>query len=162
VIVTLKFNRVRVNAKYIYYPTLIDHAVKIAPGTLVKVINLPGAPKANTMGHCYVADADTGEFLAMVCTNSLVKPYTRKEIADIDGGKTALALCGYEPFGDVQSIRHRLDAARAQVNKLITNADELAKTLPGDEYVTLFRREARVWQYAIRQGEKLLASELAK
>ncbi len=160
--VTLRFNIVRVNAKYIYYPTLIDQAVKIAPGTLVKVINLPGSPKANTMGHCYVADADTGEFLAMVCTNSLVKPYTRKEISDIDGAKTALVLCGYGPFGDCQSIRYRLDEAHAQVIKLLTNADELAKTLPQDEYVALFRNEARIWQYAIRQGEKLLATEMAK
>lgn len=86
--------------------------------------------------------------------------FTEAQIGDIDGGKTALVLCGYGPFGDCQSIRHRLDAARAQRKKVTENADELAKHLPRDEFVKLWRREAKVWTYAIKQGEALLAREL--
>jgi hypothetical protein len=39
-------------------------------GQVVRVINLPAAPPANTMGQCYVADLD-GKFLCMVSTGSL-------------------------------------------------------------------------------------------
>jgi len=39
----------------------------------VQVVNLRGCPKANTMGHCHVNDAD-GRFAGLVCTSSLVKP----------------------------------------------------------------------------------------
>ena len=38
---------------------------------IVRVVNLPMAPKANTMGMCYVADQNTGEFIGMVMTASL-------------------------------------------------------------------------------------------
>jgi hypothetical protein len=40
-------------------------------GDVVRVVNLPGAPKANTMQHCYVADINSGVFIGMVHTNSL-------------------------------------------------------------------------------------------
>lgn len=75
--------RVRVNSLYRYNPCLLD---QIAPcgrlGTLVKgqvvrVINLPSAPPANTMGQCYVADPATGKFLCMVSTSSL-EPVVRR------------------------------------------------------------------------------------
>jgi hypothetical protein len=39
-------------------------------GDEVKVINLFGCPKANTMGMCYISK--NGEFAGMVMTNSLV------------------------------------------------------------------------------------------
>jgi hypothetical protein len=66
--------RVRVGGIYKYtgnglFDALDGHPV--TPGTLVKVINLPGAPKANTMGHCYIGDVSTGKFLALVQTASL-------------------------------------------------------------------------------------------
>lgn len=67
-------NRVRVNSIYTYHANLFDilhgpdHLIN---GDTVRVINLHGCPKANTMGMCYVADVKTGEFIGMVCTNSL-------------------------------------------------------------------------------------------
>jgi len=66
--------RVRVGSKYVYQPCLLDQIdgrTGLVPGTVVQVINLPGAPPANTMGHCYVADVHSGKFIGMVCTASL-------------------------------------------------------------------------------------------
>lgn len=65
--------RVRVNSTYRFHPVLLDllHGPKLADGSLVRVINLHGAPPANTMGHCYISDPQTGQFIGMVCTNSL-------------------------------------------------------------------------------------------
>lgn len=73
--------KVRVGAKYVYDPVLIDITdgrTNLKKGDVVKVINLPGCPKANTMGHCYVGDAATGKFIGMVCTNSLTPLKERK------------------------------------------------------------------------------------
>ena len=65
--------RVRVGAKYVYNPVLFDVSyrdkIDANPGDVVTVVNLPGAPKANTMGMCYIAKG--GEFAGMVMTNSL-------------------------------------------------------------------------------------------
>lgn len=88
-----------------------------------------------------------------------MKKITRKEIGSVCG-EHALALCGFAPFGDCQSIRHRLDMARAKVKQLTSNANELQRCIPGDEYVAIFRREAAIWAYAIGKGEKLLKKEL--
>ncbi len=41
----------------------------LTPGDTVKVVNLPGCPKANTMGHCHVEK--DGQFSGLVLTNSL-------------------------------------------------------------------------------------------
>lgn len=67
-------NRVRVGSWYAYTPTVLD---TIQPpvgnpskGEIVKVINLIGCPKANTMGMCYIQDGH-GNFMGMCCTNSL-------------------------------------------------------------------------------------------
>ena len=67
--------RVRVGSKYRFHRAgwdIFDGKFPLDNGTIVKVINLHGAPKANTMGHCYIADPETGEFIGMVSTNSLV------------------------------------------------------------------------------------------
>lgn len=67
--------RVRVGSKYKFVRAswdLFDGKFPLEDGTVVKVINLHGAPPANTMGHCYIADPATGEFIGMVSTNSLV------------------------------------------------------------------------------------------
>jgi hypothetical protein len=66
--------RVRVGARYRFDPVLFDVLnppanVPLETGDVVTVINLPGAPKANTMGMCYVAKG--GVFAGMVMTNSL-------------------------------------------------------------------------------------------
>jgi hypothetical protein len=69
----MKHRRVRVGSKYRFEPVMLDslhppHNVR--PGDLVRVVNLHGCPKANTMGHCHVEHLD-GAFGGLVCTNSL-------------------------------------------------------------------------------------------
>lgn len=68
--------KVRVGSRYVYNPSLWDSfrpckGNTLKPGQIVKVINLPSAPPANTMGQCYVADPATGRFICMVSTSSL-------------------------------------------------------------------------------------------
>lgn len=66
--------RVRVNSLYRYNPVLLDRIdgrTSLKTGDIVRVINLPGCPRANTMGHCYVGDRESGKFIGMVCCNSL-------------------------------------------------------------------------------------------
>lgn len=45
-----------------------------APGTRVVKCQPAGCPKNGTMGHTYVADAETGHFYGLVLLNSLTKP----------------------------------------------------------------------------------------
>jgi len=66
--------KVRANSNYIYYPNMMDrfrpaHHIALVPGDIVTVVNLPGCPKANTMGHAHVQL--NGEFAGLVSTNSL-------------------------------------------------------------------------------------------
>lgn len=71
--------RVRVGKLYTYHPVgwdILDskNAPNIVAGEIVKVVNLPGCPKANTMGHCHVqARVETGEwqFAGLVMCSSL-------------------------------------------------------------------------------------------
>ena len=66
--------RVRVNSVYVYHPNLldvVDGRTNLKSGDLVRAVNLPGCPKANTMGHCHVADPLTGKFIGLVHCNSL-------------------------------------------------------------------------------------------
>lgn len=89
--------------------------------------------------------------------------FSEEQIGNIDGGKTALVLCGYGPFGDCQSIRHRLDAARAQKKKLEEILPDSIRIFgPKDQYVVEWKRELKIWKYAIVEGEKLLKRELKK
>ena len=65
--------KVRVGSSYIYNPVLFDQLnppFGVEPGDKVKVINLHGCPKANTMGMCYVEK--DGKFAGMVMCNSLI------------------------------------------------------------------------------------------
>lgn len=68
--------KVRVGSLYAYDPVPFDQfsppSKFIHSGDVVKVVNLRGCPRANTMGMCYIAFPD-GEFIGMVCTNSLKK-----------------------------------------------------------------------------------------
>ncbi len=41
------------------------------PGTLVRKCQPAGCPKNGTMGHCFVEDADTGDFYGLVLVASL-------------------------------------------------------------------------------------------
>jgi hypothetical protein len=68
--------KVRVNSLYRFRRAGWDRAdprFELENGALVRVVNLHGAPKANTMGHCYIAEPWTGKFIGMVSTASLVK-----------------------------------------------------------------------------------------
>ncbi len=68
-------NRVRVRSVYTFRPVAMDQfdpRSDAVEGQRVRVINLRGAPKANTMGHCHIESLE-GEFLGMVHVNSLVK-----------------------------------------------------------------------------------------
>lgn len=70
--------KVKANSTYIYHANGWDRIFptstnQLKNGMLVRVINLPSAPKANTMGQCYVADPKSGKFLSMVSTGSLYK-----------------------------------------------------------------------------------------
>ena len=67
--------RVRAKSVYTFRPVAIDRydpRSDAVEGQQVRVVNLRGAPKCNTMGHCHIESLD-GEFLGMVSTNSLVK-----------------------------------------------------------------------------------------
>ncbi len=81
--------KVRVGRKYTYEPVPYDkihppmgvESGELAEGDTVKVVNLHGCPKANTMGMCYIGTPDAdfrgpnsekiGTFLGMVFTSSL-------------------------------------------------------------------------------------------
>jgi hypothetical protein len=66
--------RVKANSVYIYHPNLLDRCdarTDLKSGDAVRVVNLHGCPKANTMGHCHVTDPLTGRFIGLVCCNSL-------------------------------------------------------------------------------------------
>lgn len=70
-------DRVKVNTKYRFSPCMWDlieptSGLTAKPGDVVKVVNLPYAPKANTMGQCYIEDAE-GNFAGMVSVHSLDK-----------------------------------------------------------------------------------------
>jgi hypothetical protein len=86
--------RVRVNSKYIYSPNLldkIDGRTDLRDGEEVRVVNLHGCPKANTMGHCYVVRTSAPEsFVGLVHCNSLHTKqdyiaWLRREIARVGG-----------------------------------------------------------------------------
>jgi hypothetical protein len=65
--------RVRVNSLYRYNPVFLDRSqppYNIKEGDFVRVVNLPGCPKAGAMGHCHVQHLN-GDFAGLVCCNSL-------------------------------------------------------------------------------------------
>ena len=75
--------KVRANTEYIFYPNLMDRVdprVRLVPGMIVRVVNLHGCPKANTMGHAHV-EFD-GHFAGLVSTNSLYALADRQLVVD--------------------------------------------------------------------------------
>lgn len=62
--------------KFVYEPVLFDalQVTYVEPGALVVKTQPAGCPKNGTMGMTYVADAETGKFLGMVCLASLQTP----------------------------------------------------------------------------------------
>lgn len=74
--------KVRVGLLYTYEANGMDrvHPVStnnLQKGDVVKVINLPSAPKANTMGQCYVEK--DGKFVCMVSCSSLTRHKPEKK-----------------------------------------------------------------------------------
>lgn len=68
--------KVKVGCTYVYVPVLMDRsrpASTAVVGQYVTVRNMPGCPPANTMGHCHIGAAGGGEFLGLVCCNSLYR-----------------------------------------------------------------------------------------
>lgn len=68
-------NRVRAGNQYIFDPVGWDvfdpkYQANVKPGDIVIVVNLPGAPKANTMGHAHILGPD-GKFGGLVSIASL-------------------------------------------------------------------------------------------
>jgi hypothetical protein len=62
-------------------PCLLDIAdarTGLEVGDRVKVITPHGCPPPNAMRHCFVGDAETGEFIGLVATSSL---HTKGEYA---------------------------------------------------------------------------------
>jgi hypothetical protein len=51
---------------------VFDPKTDAKPGQRVRVVNLTGAPKCNTAGHCHIESLD-GDFLGLVHVNSLTK-----------------------------------------------------------------------------------------
>ena len=70
--------RVKAKSVYIFRPSIwdsIDPPVgvrrgELKPGDSVRVVNMPGCPRANTMGHCHV-ETIGGLFAGLVSTDSL-------------------------------------------------------------------------------------------
>jgi hypothetical protein len=64
--------RVQANREYIFYPNMldkIDGRTELVPGSIVKVVKLPGCPPPNAMQHAHVMY--DGKFAGLVHTNSL-------------------------------------------------------------------------------------------
>jgi len=75
--------KVQANREYIYYPNMLDRIdgrTKLVPGSIVRVVNLPGCPRANTMGHAHVEY--NGQFAGLVHTNSLHSLSDRQLVID--------------------------------------------------------------------------------
>jgi hypothetical protein len=60
---------------YTYEPVGLDKWERKGPewGTQVVKVQPAGTPRNGTMGHCYIADAKTGEFYGLRLENSLVR-----------------------------------------------------------------------------------------
>lgn len=72
--------KVRARNWYVYNPVLLDRIdpkTCLRAGDIVQVVNLPGCPRANTMGHCHVEH--DGKFAGLVHTNSLSPAPRRSE-----------------------------------------------------------------------------------
>jgi ornithine cyclodeaminase/alanine dehydrogenase-like protein (mu-crystallin family) len=71
-------------ARFVYraagYDRILPHGHLPDDGTIV-VKNQPfGCPKNGTLGHCYVADATTGQFIGLVDQRSLTPVRRRRRV----------------------------------------------------------------------------------
>jgi hypothetical protein len=85
--------KVQAGRSYFYHANLldtIDGRTSLTEGEEVRVVNLHGCPKANTMNHCHVERLD-GSFGGLVHCNSLhtradYVQYLREKIAAQEQG----------------------------------------------------------------------------
>ena len=86
--------RVRAGSVYVYNPAgadLWDARTDLKEGDHVRVVNLPGCPRANTMGHAHVQRLD-GSFAGLVLTASLdsvqeYRAYLQRKIAAMESAQ---------------------------------------------------------------------------
>lgn len=80
-------------------------------GTLVVKTSPAGCPPNGTMGHCFVADAKTGEFIGLVMETSLTEwaPESRQMTEDLVNG--AMARGAKPVFEVVAEVEVDPDAA---------------------------------------------------
>lgn len=86
----MRSRRVKVGSTYTFVPTLLDRsrpASTAVKGQRVTVVNMPGCPVANTMGHCHVRAFGGGEFLGLVCTNSLYRNHPLRVSVALPNGE---------------------------------------------------------------------------
>lgn len=66
---------------YVFSPVGCDiwdrRANQPEPGTEVVKTKVTGCPPNGTMGHCYVKDAESGQFYGLVLVNSLQRKAAR-------------------------------------------------------------------------------------
>jgi hypothetical protein len=73
----MKYKTPRKNSMWKLVPNLFDRLQEntryVPAGLKVRVIQPYGCPKNGTMNQCYVENAETKEFIGLVCIGSLVK-----------------------------------------------------------------------------------------
>lgn len=105
----MNYNRVRVSTLYRFDPVPIDRfspPVNVEQHDIVRVVNLPGCPKANTMGHCHVEHLG-GEFAGLVHVNSLVE-LTAEEKLHVKRARTPAKYRQPTPRFNLDIIREAL------------------------------------------------------
>ena len=102
--------KVRVGSTYIFTAVGLDilYPTDYTPGNgqLVKVVNQPGCPPANTMGQCYVADMD-GKFLCMVSgrmSRPAVVGVTQEQVEQLEARGVFSAAFSMEHGWDVNNL----------------------------------------------------------
>jgi hypothetical protein len=97
--------KVRANSEYIFYPNHLDRfdaRTDLKAGDIVRVVNLPGCPKANTMQHAHVQL--NGQLAGLVHTNSLYG-FADKQLV-IDALKRDMAKKAVDVLADTkQAVR---------------------------------------------------------
>jgi hypothetical protein len=71
--------RVRAGQRFVFRRSgwdvaMREHCPSVEEGQVVRVIQMPSAPKPGTMGQVHIEDANTGEFLGMCSMKSLSTP----------------------------------------------------------------------------------------
>jgi hypothetical protein len=78
---------------------------------IVRVFNMYGCPKANTMGQCYIQHLG-GKFIGMVCCNSLI-PLTVEEKKHVKHALRDFVFQGSN-VRHIPSTRYNLDIVRPE------------------------------------------------